>query len=111
MKRILITVPALLVALTMSGCASMFFPSTWTTSARTSSSGGGIDPITQAAIDDTARRTQEDAQRMSDWLTQQQNQATTDQANQMAAQASIDTANAAAASAAAAAASVPPVNP
>jgi len=67
--------------------------------------------VSSSSYDDTAQRTQEDAQRMSDWITQEQNQATMDQANQMAVQASIDTANAAAASAAAAAASVPPVNP
>jgi hypothetical protein len=113
MKHILVSGATMVVALAMSGCASMLMPSTWTVSGRSSGGGGGggIDPVTQAGIDETARQTQEDAQRMSDWLMQQQNQAMQDQANQMAAQASMDASNAAAAAAAAAAASVPPVYP
>ena len=56
----------------------------------------GIDPITQAGIDESARQTQEDAQRMSDWLIQQQNLNMQNQANQMADQAAMDASNAAA---------------
>jgi hypothetical protein len=105
MKTILAVGALIIAGVLSSGCADTPVPAGRTASYRSSSeSGGGIDPVTQAGIDETARQTQEDAQRMSDWETQQMNQQMQDQANQMANQAAMDASNAAAAAAAAAAA-------
>ena len=113
MKHILLTAALAVAALSISGCADTPAPAGQHSAARsTSSSYGGIDPVTQASIDETSRQTQEDAQRMSDWLTQQQNLEMQNQANQMANQAAMDASNAAAAAAAAAAQPiVTPSNP
>jgi len=76
MKRILVGIPILIVALTISGCASPLSHARWTASVwtqRGSGDGGGIDPVTQAGIDQTAAQTQEDAMRMSQWVTDQNN--------------------------------------
>jgi hypothetical protein len=104
--RTILTVSALVIlAALASGCADTPVPAGRIAGYDSGSeSGGGIDPITKAGIDETARQTQEDAQRMSDWLTQQQNQQLQDQAIQMTNQAAMDASNAAAAAAAAAAA-------
>jgi hypothetical protein len=100
MKTILIVSALAATAILSFGCADTYLADSKTPPAGVrSSQSGGIDPITQAADDDTARRTQEDAQRMSDWVTQQNNQQMIDQANQMANQAAIDASNAAAAAA------------
>jgi hypothetical protein len=114
MKHILIVIALGAAAILSIGCADTSVPVERVSTSRTGSfDTGGIDPVTQSAIDDTNRQTQEDAQRMSDWITQQTNQQIIDQANQAAIQASIDTANAAAQAAADAAAAQQnfPVNP
>ena len=103
MKTFLL-VSALAMAAILSGCADTPV-SAVTTASRTprshssSEQGGGIDSVTQAGIDETERQSQEDAQRMSNWITQQQNQQLQDQIQQMNIQASIDASNAAAAAA------------
>jgi hypothetical protein len=103
MKHILIGTAIAAMALLSFGCADTSVPAGRISTSRSgSSTTGGIDPITQAGIDDTARQTQEDAQRMSDWINQQNNLEMMNQANQAANQAAMDASNAAAAAAAAA---------
>lgn len=107
MKYFLFVSAVLLAAIISFGCADTSVPVSKTSSSRSSSSNsnnGGIDPITQAGIDETSRQTQEDAQSMSDWLNQQNILDMQNQANQMANQAAMDASNAAAAAASAAAA-------
>ena len=95
MKQSLILTAVAAMAVFSSGCADTPV-AVGSVSRANSTISGGIDPITQAGIDETAPQTQEDAQRMSDWLMQQQNLNLMNHANQMANQAAIDASNAAA---------------
>ena len=95
MKRVLLIAAVSIAAISLSGCISIG------AKGPTTSSSGGIDPITMQGIEASNRATEEAAQRQAQQAIDQANLNTIQQANQQAADAAAAASAAAAAAAAA----------